>query len=97
MVRVMVAESDAGALSGTGTNVEVSQVIVRTSGGVCAGRSAGIGMVTIKPVSSTVGETAGSDDMTLKFVPTGKAVPEGSMVPVKTRVLPGTAGSMGFS
>jgi hypothetical protein len=96
----MVAVSDAGALAGCGVNGEVCQVIVRTSGGVCAGRSAGIGMVTIKPVSSTVGDTAGSDDVTLKVVPGGKTVPEGSMVPVKTRVFPGTGGrrsAIGFS
>ena len=57
----------------------------------------GRGMVTIKPVASTVGLTVESLDVTAKVVPAGKADPEGASVPVKTRVLPAVADSMVIS
>lgn len=43
---------------------------------------AGSGMVTTRPVGSTVGDTDGSLDVTLKVVPAGKADPDGLSVPV---------------
>ena len=94
MVMAMVAVNDAGALSGDGTNVEVDQLISRFSPGATV---EGRGTVITRPVSSTVGTTVGSVDVTEKVVPAGKAAPAGSMVPVNTRVFPGSAGSMGFS
>lgn len=53
----------------------------------------GSGMVTIKPVASTVGVTVGSLETRVKVVSAAKAEPAGASVPVYTSVFPATGGS----
>lgn len=69
---VMVAESEAGAV-----------VVYVIASGVAAfsTQPAGRGTVTIRPVGSTVGRTAGSLEVTVK-VSVVKSAPTGDSVPV---------------
>jgi hypothetical protein len=46
----------------------------------------GSGIVTMRPVESTLGLTAGSLDATVKVASEGNAEPTGASVPVKTSV-----------
>ena len=89
---VMVAVRTAGDVEGSGVNVPVEYAI---SNGVVAlsTHPVGRGTVTIRPVGSTVGNTAGSLEVTLKDVPAGNAAPTGERVPVKTSVFPPTVAS----
>ena len=85
-----------GDVDGFGTNVLVEYAIASGVVGFST-HPVGNGMVTIKPVGSTVGETAGSFDVTVKVVPAGYCAPNGESVPVKIRVFPPTVGSMVIS
>jgi len=89
MVNTIVAEMVLGDVLGSGTNVLVVYVTVSVSPTVTV---VGSGIVTINPVGSTVGVTVVSEDVTVKVVPAGNAAPAGARVPVKTSVLPGSAG-----
>ena len=89
IVSTMVALIEVGELAGEGTMPDAVYVIVRVSPTTTVD---GSGMVTIRPVASTVGETVVSLEVTAKVVPAENAEPAGDSVPVNTIVLPGSEG-----